>query len=30
MISSGKVYIFCYLIITPAVLSLTIPEPFQK
>ena len=30
MISSAKVYIFCYLIITPAVLSLTIPEPFQK
>merc|ERR1712045_299377 len=30
MISSGKVFIFCYLIFSPAVLSLTVPAPFQK
>merc|ERR1711971_728176 len=30
MISSGKVFIICYLIFSPAVLSLTVPAPFQK
>ena len=30
MISSGKVFIICYLIFSPAVLSFTVPASFQK